>query len=131
MNSNLVIAQAFVKDVWNDARLDRIPDLMHEDYAAEGRVVGHALVRNNVTTFRSAFPDLQTTILTSSCEGDVVAALVRMWGTHLGTWGSLAATGNPIDIREAAFWRIRDGRIASGEFVAEALKTRIQAARSG
>ena len=66
-NDNIAIIDAFVTDVWSNGKLGRIPELMHEDYAAEGRVVGLDWVRRNVTTYRNALPNLQVEILTSSC----------------------------------------------------------------
>ena len=52
------VVRAFVTEVWSEGRLDRIPDLVHDDYADGERVVGPGFVRDNVTTWRTAFPVL-------------------------------------------------------------------------
>ena len=126
MTSSLDVVQAFVHDVWSEGRLDRIPELVDEDYMVEGRLAGPDFVRRNVLGWRSAFPDLRCTILTACCDGERVAILVRMTGTHLGAWEGIAATGRPLDIREAVFWSVRDGRLASIQSIGESLRFRIQ-----
>jgi predicted ester cyclase len=120
------VVRAFVTEVWSEGRLERIPDLVHDDYADGELVVGPGFVRDNVTTWRTAFPDLQCTVLTSCSEGPLVAVLVRMTGTHLGPWEHVPATGRNVDIREAIFWTVRDGRLATIQSVGQSLKFRIQ-----
>jgi predicted ester cyclase len=46
-------------------------------------------------------------------EGDLVAALVRMTGTHNGEFFGKAATGNPIDLEIVQTWRLSDGRVTA------------------
>jgi predicted ester cyclase len=126
MTSSLEVVQAFVQDVWSEGRLDRIPVLVDEDYTVYGTVEGQDFVRRNVLNWRSAFPDLNCTILTACADGENVAIIVRMTGTHLGDWYGTLATGRTVDIREAIFWRVRNGRLASIESIGESLKFRKQ-----
>lgn len=54
-------------------------------------------------------------------KGDRVWVIWKMVGNHTGTWFGVPATGRPIEFREEAHLRYRDGRISEARFAAEEL----------
>ena len=46
-------------------------------------------------------------------EGDLVAALVRITGTHQGDYFGRPATGNAVDIEVHHTWRVAEGKVRS------------------
>lgn len=116
----------FVRDAWNN-RQDRAVDaLVHPDYSVDGNDSGPEAVQANIASYVVAFPDLRLTILDIVTEGDRVAARVRFEGTHEGPFRGIPATGRHVAFEEMAFWRIEDGKLREGAFIAQALSLRIQ-----
>ena len=52
-------------------------------------------------------------------QDDIVAATVHITGTHKGNFYGIPATGKPIDIEEAAVFKLKGGKIAEAWMMAE------------
>lgn len=67
--------------------------------------------------FWEALPDAHIAAANHVAAGDSIALEGTLTGTHTGTFrapqGDVPATGNRIELRAAAFKRIRDGKVAS------------------
>jgi predicted ester cyclase len=68
---------------------------------------------------RSAFPDLQLPISAIVAEGDRVAVLNAIRGTHKGEFVGLKATGRRIDAMAFQLYRIQNGQLAEHWEVAD------------
>lgn len=66
-----------------------------------------------------AIADRTNTITRILGDGDIVAATLRVKGTHKGNLYGIPATGKPINIEAAAVIRVKDGKITEGWFMAE------------
>jgi len=86
------------------------PDVVFHGLAPDMRGIDAA--KAFVARFRSAFPDNRSTVEAQIAEGDTVATRWRARGTHQGPFGSLPATGRPVDIGGVTIERFTDGRIA-------------------
>ena len=120
------IVREFVTQCWGAGDVSLVHSLVHPDYVVSGPLVGTDAVIANIRAYRTAFPDLTVDIVECIAQGDAVATLIRLQGTHLHTWKGITATGRTVDYHEAAFWSIREGQIVWGRFVAESLSLRIQ-----
>lgn len=87
------------------------PDyVLHEPTSGEVRGLDGA--REFATTYREAFPDLQTAIEDQVAEGDKVVSRFSGRGTHLGESEEFGpATGNRIEITGITIDRVVDGKI--------------------
>ncbi len=121
-----IIVRNFVEDVWNQGTLDRIDDLVHPRYTVSGKIVGTEWVRRNAENYRTAFPDVQVTVVDIVVMRNRVAARLLLAGTHLAEHRGIAATGCKVSYEEAAFWHIEDDKLKEGWFIADALGLRIQ-----
>lgn len=120
------IVTRFIDEAWNARLNGAIDELVHPAYRVGEDAFGPDAVRANIAAMVAAFPDLHVTILELIGEGDRVAARVRLEGTHEGDLGGIPATGRHVTYEEMAFWRIEDGMMREGAFIAQALALRIQ-----
>jgi steroid delta-isomerase-like uncharacterized protein len=105
----------FIQAIFNEARFDALDNFLDPSYAIReappGTPSGGDGVKQIVTMFRSAFPDLVITLDEVIAEGDVVAARSTVGGTHEGEFMGMAPTGKSFSIRSLTFVRLKDGRL--------------------
>lgn len=110
------IARREIEEVFNAGDFDAV----HELYAAE--YVGHdpALpepirgltgVKEQVSGYRAAFPDLRLTAEDIVAEGDLVVTRWTAVGTHDGELFGVAPTGRQVTVTGISMARIVDDRI--------------------
>jgi steroid delta-isomerase-like uncharacterized protein len=113
--------------------------LNERDYETAGDLFADAVLhqgmqgsRDLFITFykdiRQTFPDQHTTIDRLFAEEDWVIELMTFRGTHLGRatvthhgLGGVDPTGKEFSVKQAHFWRIRDGKIIEHEPVRDDL----------
>ena len=90
-------------------------DFFTEDYTREfNRQIDIALFK--------AVPDLKVTILDMVAEGDKVAYIRTITGTHTGEpFRGIPATGKKVEIKAAIFARITDNKVVGGNMVNDPL----------
>ena len=120
------VVRRFITEMWSGPKPDLVENLVHPDYRADGEVVGRDFVRRNIARVHDAFSDLRFEITHLVAEGDQVAVMVNWVGTHAGVFGGIDPTGRTIRFREACFFRIEDGMVVAGDFVADGIGARIQ-----
>jgi steroid delta-isomerase-like uncharacterized protein len=69
-------------------------------------------LRQEIADSRAAFPDLQTEILVSVEQDDMVAIRWRSHGTHTGSFMAVPPTGRKVEVVGASFCRFADGLLA-------------------
>ena len=69
--------------------------------------------------WQDAFPDREDHVEEIVAEGDMVAMLWRITGTHRGNFYGIPATGRQVDFPEIGYFRMADGKIAEGWFMAD------------
>jgi predicted ester cyclase len=88
-SKNKELYRRFLQEVFNEGRLEMVNELLSPSYvfrdAPPGAPAGPETVKQVVTMFRSAFPDLKITIEELVAEGDKVCARATTRGTHKGT----------------------------------------------
>lgn len=89
---------------------------MSADYVEVHEGVRHPIgiegARAHVTGVRATYPDLRLTVGRQIAEGEWVATVVTMRGTHLGEWQGIRPTGKPVQMTAVNADRVIDGRIA-------------------
>lgn len=110
---NKALAQRYV-ELWNTnkpALADEILSPAFVDHTHLDRLPGPESVKEEVTTFRAAFPDAQVRVEQMIGEGDIVAFRFELHGTHQGTFGPFPPTGREVVLTGMDFLRIADGKI--------------------
>lgn len=123
-SDSAAIVRRYWDVVWNRGDLSAIDDLVDDNFTNFGvRQPGaHAVVRQIVTAWRTAFPDLNYEIRQEIVQDDKVVHQVVLRGTHLGEFklaagpsdllGTLPPTGRAVEADQIHIHRVEDGKIA-------------------
>ena len=88
-------------------------DAVLDEICAEGL---REFTRRMTAAVRTAFPDYRIAIKAQVAEGDVVATVWELRGTHSGDWaspiGPIAATGRSVAFTATTTLRLEGGRMA-------------------
>jgi steroid delta-isomerase-like uncharacterized protein len=105
----------FNEEVINEQNLGTIDELVAEDIVDHiplpGQGPGRGGIAQALGLFYGAFPDLRIEVVEELAEGDVVAQVVRLTGTHRGEFMGMPATGKVISVLGSDFIRVRGGRM--------------------
>jgi steroid delta-isomerase-like uncharacterized protein len=96
--------------------VDLLDELLTASYvyheARSGTLPGAEGIKQVVSMFRAAFPDLEITIDDQIAEDDKVCSRATMRGTHQGEIFGLPATGKVVTMTGMTIVRIVEGQIA-------------------
>ncbi len=101
---NKALARREAQELWNHTgNLDAAEELYAPDEAEDAK--------QEAADFRRAFPDVQCTIEDLIAEGDKVVVYWRSQATHQGEYMGIPPTGNRVDFKGIAIYRIEGGKI--------------------
>ena len=115
--SNMELSRRVIEEGFNRGILAVVDELSSEgfvnhDPAEGGDYVGRAAAKQQITTFRDAFPDLEFTIDEIFEVDDRVVIRWTARGTHTGELMGLAPTGARTTTTGITIDRFEDGMIA-------------------
>ncbi len=88
------------------------PDYVGHDPANPEPLRGPEGVKQDISRYRRAFPDLRFTVEDLVAEGDKVVARVTVRGTHQGELMGIAPTGKRAEVTGISIVRFAGGKIA-------------------
>lgn len=96
-------------------------EIVAEDYNDHlaGQPAGRDNLKKYFTGLRAAFPDMTLPISAMVAEGNLVAVLNNVRGTHRGDFGAFRAKGNKIDAAAFQLYRVENGQLAEHWEVAD------------
>jgi predicted ester cyclase len=106
----MAIARRWFTEGWT-GNLAMAEGIFSEDVHNNGVRVGVAGPVGRIRDRLTGFPDLTTSIQDMFVSGDKLAVTLIWRGTHTGPYGGVAATGQPVEIRDTAIWHFRDGKV--------------------
>jgi predicted ester cyclase len=116
--ANKRIGRMVIEEMWGKGRTELADALYareYRDHVGSGpepaEVRGVEGIKQAVTLFRSAFPDLAYIVEDMIAEGDLVMARFSASGTHRGPFLGLAPTGRPVTYGGIDINRVKGGRI--------------------
>lgn len=99
----------------NAGKVDVFDETHAEDCVWHGpggrELRGRAAVKDMVSGYMTAFPDMRMTIQHEVAEGNQIAIHWRVTGTHKGPLGEAPATGKKVKIDGYIFARFERGKI--------------------
>jgi len=103
-------------DAWEQGNVDLLDELLAPEYinhtlAAPDLPPGPEGVKEVVSMFHSAMPDLRVVIEDMIAEGEKVATRYALEGTHRGHLFGAAPTGKQLSIKSITLERVSDGKI--------------------
>ncbi len=119
---NKVIVRRFWEEVFNRRNLALIDELYATDWVYHGpagqEVHGPEGLKQYLTLYFNAFPDLHAKVEDIFAEGDRVASRAICRGTHKGELMGIAPTGKQVTLAVIAISRLMSGNIVEdGELV--------------
>jgi steroid delta-isomerase-like uncharacterized protein len=97
---------------------DEIVAEEYQDHLA-GQAPGRQVLKRYFSGLRAGLPDLTLPIWQMVAEGDRVAVLNSVRGTHRGEFLGIAPTGNTVDAMAFQLYRIEGGQLAEHWEVAD------------
>jgi steroid delta-isomerase-like uncharacterized protein len=125
VEENKAIVRRFIAEAFNEGNPEVFPALIARDYvmhvAGAQELHGPEAMRGFVTDFRTAFPDLHSTIEDQVAEGDQVATRFTSRGTQRGALNGMPPTGKAVTLTGTVIDRIVNGQYAETWFQADML----------
>ena len=116
--ANKQIGQRVLVELWGEGKLQVADELYAPDYVDHvgrgpeaSRVVGPAGIKQAVTLFRTAFPDLRYTVEAQIAEGELVLSRFSASGTQTGPFLGAPPSGRSVSYTGMDLNRIVHGRI--------------------
>jgi predicted ester cyclase len=108
------LIQRIFDEIINDGNVDAADELMTEDFVDHGPMGDQNRddFKQLVTMWRTAVPDVHCAVEDIFSEGDNVAWIVRVTGTHTGEMVGIPPSGRSIELVSPNIGRVRDGRAA-------------------
>jgi predicted ester cyclase len=113
--------KAFSRRIFDEAwagELDVADEVLEEGYVMHGLGVelppGPGGFKLFVSTYRTAFPDVQMTVEDQIAEGDMAVTRWTARGTHRGELMGIPATGNEIEVMGMAMGRAAGDKMVEG-----------------
>lgn len=117
---NVAIVRRWFDEVWNQGKLETIPELMAADAVGIGqagpgvKIEGPHEFRKFVEKLRGAFPDIHVTIEDAFASGDKAVARWSATMTHRGGHLGVPASGKAVRISGISMVQIANGKIVAG-----------------
>lgn len=109
----MVVAQREADELWA-GRLEVLPEIIAENALFHSRertrTVTHEQIRAIVKEWRTAFPDIRKTFVHAVVDGDSIATIYLVTGTHQSDFLGIRAAGRPVSFHQMNFVRCRDGK---------------------
>jgi steroid delta-isomerase-like uncharacterized protein len=117
MNSRTpeAVARQWFEEVWNQKSIPAIHRLFATDCVARGLpggdMVGPAAFEGLFRMFCGAFPDIHVEVKQTITDGEWVAVVCHVTGTHTGATLPIPPTGREVRFEGIALARIAEGQI--------------------
>jgi len=110
------LACRYFEDLFNAGELGVADEIFDPDVSFVGPITpdgihGIDAYKRFALSWYEGFPDRRFEVLEEWVEGNRIATLFRITGTHEGEFLGQAATGNTIDVRCMNLFRVEAGRI--------------------
>ena len=113
---NKELARKLPEEAINEGNLDIIDEVVADDYVSRlptfpEPIHGPDELKEAVSMFRTAFPDLEYTVEDLIAEGDKVVRRDRATGTHDGEFMGIEPTGKEVEFEGVVIFRVEDGQL--------------------
>jgi len=123
---NKAVLASFVEEVINEGQLERADDLVAVDFVEldplPGQQQGREGLKQVISAFRTAFPDIRWVIEEMVAEGDKVFSRFTWHGTHRGEFFGVPATGRQISVKGMVVDRVVAGKTAESRLLMDGLR---------
>lgn len=112
---NIALVRRMVEEVWNKGNTNVLGELLADNYVGNHPIIGVVRgiegVKQQVQTFRTAFPDLVLSIDDIGMAGDRVFMRWTGRGTHRGVFMGVPSTNNKGQVQGISIDRFANGKL--------------------
>jgi steroid delta-isomerase-like uncharacterized protein len=113
---NKAIVRQMYEELFTQGKFSLAEEIFAADYIDQEAPPGQSnrgpeSMRQLVTMFHNAFPDIAFHVEEVIAEGETVAARVFWTGTHRGSFLGIAPTGRTVRQKQMHFIRFKDGQM--------------------
>jgi steroid delta-isomerase-like uncharacterized protein len=123
--SNTETIRAFIEEVLNQGRFERMNDLVLENFVEldplPGQQQGREGLKAVLMGFRAAFPDIHWIVFEQISEGDKVVTRFTWTGTHRDTFLGIPATGRRVEVKGVVIDRLESAKMADSRILMDTL----------
>lgn len=124
------VARGFIEEVLNEGNIEASGKYFHENMVEQvpmpGQGPGLAGLKEMLTGFRAAFPDIHWTIVEQIEQGDKVVTRFEWTATHQGEFFGVPATGKPVKTWGMVIDRLEGDKIQDTRIIMDTLAILIQ-----
>ena len=125
IEDNKQFMRRFVEEAINQKNLDALNELVAEDFVEHipfpGQCPGREGLRQVLSAFISAFPDIRWTLEEQIAEGEKVVSRFTMTGTHRGEFLGIPPTGKSVNIWGVVIDVVRSGKFSESRIIMDTL----------
>jgi len=125
IEDNKQFMRRFVEEAINQKNLDALNELVAEDFVEHipfpGQGPGREGLRQVLSAFISAFPDIRWTLEEQIAEGEKVVSRFTMTGTHRGEFLGIPPTGKSVNIWGVVIDVVRSGKFSESRIIMDTL----------
>lgn len=109
------ITHRVAEEAWGNGNFEVVDEYLADDFVSHTTALpedvrGREAYKELIMMFRSAFPDLEISVLDTLVDGDEVAIRFASSGTHEGAIMGIEPTGKSLDNSGLVIARFEDGR---------------------
>jgi len=110
-DANKQVIRRLYDECINPGRLERLPELVSDDFIGAQGEHGPAGFAANINGLRAAFPDIQVTVDDVIADGDRVVVRTHWQATHTGAFHGIAPTGKRITNTSISIYQLADHKL--------------------
>jgi steroid delta-isomerase-like uncharacterized protein len=115
------LVRRWFEEGFNEKDLAVVDDLFDPDVVVNGQRAGRLGLKQSMSRFIQAFPDLRVTTTDVVAEGNVVVAWYTVQGTQRDTFEGIPASGKSVGWSGADLFRIEQNKIVECRFLDDSL----------
>ena len=123
--NNKQVIRKFLDEVINQNRMERIGDLVVEDFVEldplAGQRQGREGLKEVLGMMRAAFPDMHWVVEEMVAEEDKVVTRFTWTGTHRGTFLGVPATGKSVKVKGVVIDQLEGGKMSYSRILMDSL----------
>lgn len=116
---------AFIEEVLNQGRFERMNDLVLENFVEldplPGQQPGREGLKAVLVGMRAAFPDIHWAVDEMISEGDKVVTRFTWTGTHRDAFLGIPATGRRVEVKGVVIDRLESRKMADSRILMDTL----------
>jgi steroid delta-isomerase-like uncharacterized protein len=112
---NTAVVRRYIEEVWNKGDFSQLGELLSDKFIGVQPIIGELrgldAVKQQVQTFRTAFPDLRMSIDDIGMAGERVFMRWTGRGTHKGMFMGISPTNNRGEVHGMSIDKLANGKI--------------------